>query len=148
MSSRSPANTLGAYLEKIADTESAIAADPAADDQETFMELCTLFEPNEDCICEFGDVILVVDDGFHPVEKLRVSSCILAMSSRVFKALFSKRYAEGLNGKDRSSKEPYEVQLQDAPGPMKQLCQLLHHQDISGSDEWQVSTITLFSSQH
>ena len=112
----------------------------AAGGDEAPLDLYTLFEPNEDCICEFGDVVLVINDGFHPVQKLRVSSCVLAMSSKVFKALFSKQYSEGSNGKDRSSSKPYEIELQDAPTPMKHLCRLLHLEGVSGS-ELEVSTL-------
>ncbi|KAI5360630.1 putative BTB/POZ domain-containing protein [Septoria linicola] len=99
-------------------------------DNEDSADLFTLFEPNEDCIGEFGDIILVVNDGFHPVQKLRVSSCVLAMSSRVFKVLFSKRFSEGQRVKNRSAVEPQEIELLDGPVPMRQLCQLLHHQDV------------------
>lgn len=123
----------------MADTTTVIPPpeDDMADDEENaIIELCSLFdEQNEDCICEFGDIVLVVNDGFHPIQKLRVSSCVLAMSSRVFKVLFSGRFAEGLAAKDRSSSQPYEVEIQDAPVPMKQLCRLLHHQEAFETED-------------
>lgn len=61
-------------------------------DYDSFIEL---FAPSSETVCEFGDVILVADDGFHPIIKIRVSSCILAGASKGFKVLFSKRFAEG-----------------------------------------------------
>lgn len=102
----------------------------SANDYEDDPDIFTLFEPNEDCICEFGDIILIVNDGFHPIQKLRVSSCVLAMSSKVLKVLFSKRFSEGQRVQGRSAAEPQEIELQDAPTPMRQLCQVLHHQSV------------------
>lgn len=104
------------------------ASPPQLDESNDDLPLFSLFEPTEECICDFGDIILNADDGFHPAQKLRVSSCILAMSSKVFKALFSKRFAEGQAGASRSSSEPHEIVVQDLPTPLKHLCQMLHHQ--------------------
>lgn len=89
----------------------------------------SLFAPNEDCICPFGDVTLAVDDGFLPPIRLRVSSCILAMASKVFRALFSKKYKEGQPDPESSTKE---IPIEDSPKAMKVLCQVLHHQSLDG----------------
>ena len=45
----------------------------------------SLFDSPDESVCEFRDVTLVAQDGFHPRMKIEVSSCILASSSRVFK---------------------------------------------------------------
>lgn len=105
-------------------TAGATPATTASDDEE--LPLITLFEANEECICEFGDIVLCADDGFHAPQRLRVSSCILAMRSKPFKALFSKKFMEGSTGSDRSSRNPHDVHITDSPTPLKHLCQLLH----------------------
>lgn len=101
---------------------------PPLSDDDTEIPLTTLFEPNGECICDFGDIMLNADDGFHPPQKLRVSSCILAMSSKVFKALFSKKFAEGQAGVGRSLERRHEILVKDRSTPLKHLCMLLHHQ--------------------
>ncbi|CAK3823077.1 Hypothetical predicted protein [Lecanosticta acicola] len=99
-------------------------------------DLLTLLQPQEETICEFGDIILVADDGFYPTLKIRVSSCIIAMSSKPLKALFSNKYSECKFAEERSADKPHEVALKDAPVPLKHLCRLLHHQyPISDKDD-------------
>lgn len=92
------------------------------------ISLVALFESvHTEEVCPFGDVTLVLDDGFHPTTHIRVSSCILAMASPVFKALFSDKYSEGQN---RSHDLPGEIGVkEDSPNVMIQLCKLLHLQD-------------------
>lgn len=126
------------------------AATAAADSVDTDEELplITLFEPNEECVCEFGDVILCADDGFHPPQKLRVSSCILAMSSKPFKALFSKKFAEGQAGADRDSGKPHEIVMKDKPTPLRQLCQLLHHVDSMIYSELELFEVALLADKY
>lgn len=108
-------------------TESSRSTE-AADD--AFPDFLSLFEPTEESICEFGDIILVADDGFHPPSKIRISSCILASSSKPFKALFSKKFAEGFVADTRNAAAPHEVQIQDPPKPLSHLCRLLHHKPV------------------
>ena len=57
--------------------------------------LVELFEPSSLSMCEFGDIMLVVEDGLHKQLKLKVNSCILASTSKVFKTLFQGCFAEG-----------------------------------------------------
>ncbi|KAK4495879.1 hypothetical protein PRZ48_013147 [Zasmidium cellare] len=113
------------------------------DSSDTEVPLTTLFEPTEECICPFGDIILNADDGFHPPQKLRVSSCILAMSSKVFKALFSKKFAEGQAGEGRSAETPHEILVKDAPTPLHHLCLLLHQQIPVADNENYISPAAL-----
>ena len=83
--------------------------------------LVTLFDPPTDQICEFGDITLTVYDDARPTIRIRVSSCILATFSKVFKALFHGKFCEG-----RSE----EVILNEAPRPMRMMCSLLHMQPL------------------
>ncbi|KAK4619655.1 hypothetical protein CLAFUW4_11119 [Fulvia fulva] len=98
-------------------------------DEESLPSLISLFEPTEESVCDFGDIILVADNGFHPVSKIRVSSCILANTPTFFKALFSKKYAEGqLTGEPG----PREVTIKEKPSALVALCCLLHCRDPAG----------------
>ena len=108
-------------------TESSTST-KAADD--AFPDFLSLFEPTEENVCEFGDINLVADDGFHPPSKIRISSCILASSSKPFKALFSKKFSEGFVADMRNAAAPHEVQIQDPPKPLSHLCRLLHHKPV------------------
>ncbi|KAK4619298.1 hypothetical protein CLAFUW4_10882 [Fulvia fulva] len=100
-------------------------------DVDILPDFISLFEPaQEDSVCDFGDIILVADDGFHPVLKLRVSSCILANTSTFFKALFSKKYAEGQR---QAGPGPREITIKDKPSALTSLCCLLHHKDPAKS---------------
>lgn len=100
-------------------------------DYDSFIEL---FAPSSETVCEFGDVILVADDGFHPIIKIRVSSCILVGASKVFKVLFSKRFAEGHTMRTHPQEAgPTEIQIKDLPQTLLLLCKLLHLQDVVDS---------------
>lgn len=104
--------------------------DTAAEDDATLLpSLEFLFESSIDTICPFGDIVLVAKDEFLPTAKFKVSSCILAMSSKVFEALFSKNFAEGQSMCSRSPGELLEIQTTDPPLAMKHLLRLLHHAD-------------------
>jgi len=50
--------------------------------------LVELFDPSIHDMCEFGDIMLVIEDGYHPQMKIRVSSCMLSSTSKVFRKLF------------------------------------------------------------
>lgn len=84
--------------------------------------LVKLFEPASQSMCEFGDIMLVVEDGIHKQLKLQVNSCILASTSKVFKTLFRGCFAEG----EAIRAGTREVYMNDNPTPMLALCQLLH----------------------
>jgi hypothetical protein len=89
-----------------------------------------LFESRSETVCDFGDVILNFDDGFHPAVKIQVSSCILATASKVFKALFSNRFAEG-HAMRTEHQSPSEILIKDTPKDLLLLCKLLHWQGDS-----------------
>nr|OQO18358.1 hypothetical protein B0A51_15655 [Rachicladosporium sp. CCFEE 5018] len=89
--------------------------------------LIELFQCPIDTLCDFGDIILVCNDGFHPELKIRVSSCILANSSKVFRALFSKRFAEG---HAIHTGETNEIHVMEAPKPFLIMCSMLHHSTL------------------
>lgn len=84
--------------------------------------LVELFEPASQSLCEFGDIMLVVEDGCHEQLKLQVNSCILASTSKVFKTLFRGCFDEG----EAIRSGTREVYMNDNPHPMLALCQLLH----------------------
>jgi hypothetical protein len=84
--------------------------------------LVELFEPAPSSMCEFGDIMLVIEDGTHKQLKLQVNSCILASTSKVFRALFRGCFAEG----EAIRSGTREVYMNDDPTPMLALCQLLH----------------------
>lgn len=68
-----------------------------------------------------GDVILVVGSD---KQKYRVSSAYLSHASPVFAAMFSGRYAEGLN---LSTSEPKEIPLpEDPPESIGIICKVMH----------------------
>lgn len=106
------------------------AADKAQQEKvtedEILASLVILFDPPTDSICEFGDVTLIVDDALHPTLRMKVSSCILATSSKVFRALFSNKLSE-----DRSK----EILLREPPRAMRMLCGLLHLQPLDEAPE-------------
>lgn len=89
-----------------------------------------LFKTPSETVCDFGDVILNVDDGFHPAVKIQVSSCIMATASKVFKALFSNRFAEGQVMR-AEHQTPTEILIKDTPKDLLLLCKLLHWQEDS-----------------
>ncbi|OQO10495.1 hypothetical protein B0A48_03792 [Cryoendolithus antarcticus] len=78
------------------------------------------YGPND----KIDDVILVVKD-YHvgTAITIRASIYVLAAASKVFRALFSDRYAEGQS----LSAGRKEVHLEDPPKSLLILCQLLHH---------------------
>ncbi|KAK6442820.1 hypothetical protein LTR95_000926 [Oleoguttula sp. CCFEE 5521] len=92
--------------------------------EEDTPSLIELFQCPTETLCDFGDIILVCNDGFHPELRIRVSSCILANSSKVFKALFSKRFAEG---HAIHTGETNEIHVAEAPEAFLIMCSLLHH---------------------
>ena len=71
-------------------------------------------------------MVLVVDDGFLPQLKVKVSSAILACFSKVFRALFSSRFAEG-QGVQAGVKE---VAISDDPRALLSLCRILHRKTL------------------
>lgn len=88
--------------------------------------LVELSEPASQSLCEFGDIMLVVEDGVHKQLKLRVNSCILASTSKVFKTLFRGCFAEG----EAIRSGIREIYMNDNPRPMLVLCQLLHFKPV------------------
>ncbi|TLD37648.1 hypothetical protein E2P81_ATG04460 [Venturia nashicola] len=83
-----------------------------------------------------GDVILVVGTDEPGKMSIKVSSKVLSISSKVFKAMFSRNFKEG-NELARSS-TLYEVPLpDDDPDAMSTLCNILHHNtdDLSFPDD-------------
>lgn len=84
----------------------------------------SLYETPDENLCEFGDVVLVADDGFHPRLKIRVSSCVMACFRKVFRTLFSSRFAEGQSLRAGVS----EIKLADNPTSLLVLCHYLHRQ--------------------
>lgn len=100
----------------------------AAED-EILPSLECLFESKLDAICPFGDIVLVAQDDFLPTSKSQVSSCILAMSSKVFTAMFSNNFSEGQRMRSRKPGELLEIHTTDSPLAMKHLLRLLHHAD-------------------
>jgi hypothetical protein len=78
-------------------------------------------------ISDDGDVILVVGPD---KRKLRVSSCLLAKTSKVFNTMFGPHYSEGQNLGDTST-GPKEVQLpEDDADAMEIICSLMHFRGI------------------
>jgi hypothetical protein len=84
--------------------------------------IAELFEPASKNMCEFGDILLVIEDGYHPQLRLKVNSCILASTSKVFRTLLRGCFAEG----EAIRAGTREVYMNDKPRPMLALCQLLH----------------------
>jgi hypothetical protein len=109
---------------------SDVAPSWARESQPDIPSFVDLFEPRSETVCDFGDVILNVDDGFHPAVKIQVSSCILATASKVFKALFSNRFAEG-KAMRAEHQAPSEILIKDTPQDLLLLCKLLHWQGDS-----------------
>lgn len=89
-----------------------------------------LFEYPTETLCEYGDAILIADDGLRCI-KIHISTCILASASRVFKALFSRRFAEG-QALSSQRQTPAEIQMHDTPAALLGLCKLLHFQGDIG----------------
>ncbi|KAM0720440.1 hypothetical protein Q7P37_004576 [Cladosporium fusiforme] len=102
--------------------------------------LIELFRSPNEILCEFGDVVLIADDGFHPILKIRVSSCLLATASKVFKALFRGSFAEGEALRSSAGSEPVDIYLRDQPQSLLALCELLHFR----SDTQRLSPRSLF----
>ena len=84
--------------------------------------LVELFEPTSHSMCEFGDIMLAIEDEYHPQLRLKVNSCILASASKVFKTLLRGCFAEGVAIQSGTR----EVYMNDNPAPMLAMCQLLH----------------------
>lgn len=78
-------------------------------------------------VYELGDVILVADDSIHPAQKMEVSTVVLSVASKVFKALFtgSVEEAEAIRN---SPHDAVEIRISDHPSDALSLCQLLHFQ--------------------
>lgn len=103
--------------------------------------LVDLFRSPNEILCEFGDVTLIADDGFHPILKIRVSSCILSTASKVFTALFSKNFAEGQAlRKDAADGQSIELHMGDRPADLLALCKLLHFR----GDVWAMAAQSFF----
>jgi hypothetical protein len=109
---------------------SDVAPSWAKESQSDIPSFVHLFEPRSETVCDFGDIILVVDDDFHPAVKIKVSSCILATARKVFKALFSNRFAEG-KAVRAEHQTPCEILIKDTPNDLLLLCKLLHWQGDS-----------------
>ncbi|KAK6442821.1 hypothetical protein LTR95_000927 [Oleoguttula sp. CCFEE 5521] len=85
------------------------------------------YSPN----AELCDVILVTRDYMGKVTKIRASRAVLGSASKVFRALFSERYAEGqalLAGAK-------ELKVEDPRHALLTMCQLLHHLPLDTWDE-------------
>jgi hypothetical protein len=92
------------------------------DPEDVLPSLAELFDPSVHDMCEFGDIVLVIEDGFHPQLKIKASSCILASTSKVFRTLFRGCFIEG----EAIRAGTREIYMNDKPAPMLTLCQLLH----------------------
>lgn len=88
--------------------------------------LAELFDPSSHDMCEFGDIMLVIEDGYHPQLKIKVSSCMLASTSKVFRTLFRGCFVEG----EAIRAGTREIYMNDKPAPMLALCQLLHMRPV------------------
>lgn len=84
--------------------------------------LVELFDPSIHDMCEFGDIMLVIEDGYHAQMKIRVSSCMLSSTSKVFRTLFRGCFMEG----QAIPAGTREIFMNDKPAPMLAMCQLLH----------------------
>lgn len=102
-------------------TGSAISSDTQTP-EDILPSLAELFDPSVHDMCEFGDIMLVIEDGYHPQMKIRVSSCMLSSTSKVFRTLFRGCFLEG----QAISTGTREIYMSDKPAPMLALCQLLH----------------------
>lgn len=102
------------------------SADPNPDPIDNLPETAELFDTTIESLCEFGDITLVVEDGFHPELRVAVSSCILASTSKVFKALFKGCFAEG----EAIRSGQRDIYIADKPAAMLALCQLLHFKPV------------------
>jgi hypothetical protein len=99
-----------------------------------------LFEPSSQNMCEFGDILLVIEDGYHPQLRLKVNSCILASTSKVFRTLLRGCFAEG----EAIRAGTREVYMNDHPRPMLALCQLLHLKPVEPTlDHWDMLEFAL-----
>lgn len=78
-------------------------------------------------VYETGDVVLVADDGIHSAQKMKVSTVVLSVASKVFKALFSGGFAEAETIRN-SVHDAVEIRISDHPSDALLLCQLLHFQ--------------------
>ncbi|KAJ9604946.1 hypothetical protein H2200_010335 [Cladophialophora chaetospira] len=90
--------------------------------------LITLFEP--DAETAVTAVILDVEekDNQIPPVKLQCSITALTMGFKVFKAMFSKEFAEGQVEVGATS--PREIELKDNPKAMEQMCRMLYYQSF------------------
>jgi hypothetical protein len=84
--------------------------------------LVELFEPASQSMCEFGDIMLAIEDGRHPQLRMQVNSCMLASTGKVFKTLLRGCFAEG----EAIRSGTREIYMNDNPTTMLALCQLLH----------------------
>ena len=58
----------------MAESDTTTSAKAEGDKSEADLTLVDLFEPRQQDICPFGDVVLLVDNDFHPTQKIRVST--------------------------------------------------------------------------
>lgn len=84
----------------------------------------------EHIIDEEGDVYLVVEEAV----KLRVSTKMLSMASTVFRAMFSRTYAEGRKGFSASRPKTIELPEDDAMA-MLTICNLIHFRPLKTGTE-------------
>ncbi|KAK5726166.1 hypothetical protein LTR17_012981 [Elasticomyces elasticus] len=76
-------------------------------------------------LAEDGDVVLVIQK----MQRIRVSSTVLALASPVFKQMLGPHFLEGQA--PRSAEQPTEIQLpEDGTWEMKVLLAWMHHHDI------------------
>ncbi|KAK6428088.1 Riboflavin synthase alpha chain [Oleoguttula sp. CCFEE 5521] len=93
--------------------------------------LVELFQYPAEAVCEFGDIILVCNDEFHPQLEISASSCNLSSTSKVFKALLSKRFAEG---RAVHAGEINEIHVVEEPQLFLSMCSMLHHVPLGQRD--------------
>jgi hypothetical protein len=124
------------------DTTSASHAAPSTTHypDDALPSIAELFEPVSQNMCEFGDILLVIEDGYHPQVRLKVNSCILASTSKVFRTLLRGCFAEG----EAIRAGTREVYMNDNPRSMLAMCQLLHLKPVEPAlDQWDMLELAL-----
>lgn len=76
-------------------------------------------------VCDSGDILLIADDGFYPPPKIKVSSVLLSIDSKVFEALLSGGSSESQAIRDASGTS-VKVRTSDAASDLLLLGQPLH----------------------
>lgn len=94
-------------------------------------------------IAKNGDVILQVLKDTETSVRLRVSSQVLSLASRVFENMFDGRFAEG---QDLSSESPKTIQLtDDNPKYITMVCKLIHLQNSDIPDKLELDDLIDFA---